>query len=50
MQQFLRGELERIASRPTMADWLQSVRERKNAAASRVSTTDILDARDADRV
>ena len=49
MQQFLRGELERIASRPTMANWLQSVRERKNAAASRVSTADILDARDADR-
>lgn len=49
MQQFLRGELERIASRPTMANWLQSVRERKSAAASRVSTADILDARDADR-
>ena len=29
MQEFLRGELERIASRPSIAAWLQGVRERK---------------------
>ncbi len=49
MQEFLRGELEKIASRPSLEVWLQTVRERKNAAGSRVDTDTILQARDADR-
>ena len=49
MQEFLRGELERIASRPSLEVWLQTVRERKDAAGTRVDTDTILQARDADR-
>ena len=32
MQEFLRGELERIASRPSLGAWLRGVRNRKEAA------------------
>ena len=49
MQEYLRGELERIASRPTITDWLQSVAERKAASGTTVSAAEILEARDADR-
>lgn len=49
MQEFLRGELERIASRPSVAVWLQGVRERKAVAETRVQPHRILRARDADR-
>ena len=49
MQEFLRGELERIASRPSLEIWLQTVRERKDAAGTRVRPRSILQARDADR-
>ena len=49
MQEFLRGELEKIASRPSIEVWLQTVRERKDAAGSRVDAATILQARDADR-
>ena len=49
MQEFLRGELERIASRPSIDDWLQEVRRRKAAAGTRVPASVILRARDADR-
>ncbi|MXY94300.1 MAG: hypothetical protein F4047_05085 [Caldilineaceae bacterium SB0670_bin_27] len=49
MQEFLRGELEHIASRPSLAAWLQGVRERKAVAESRVQPQQILRARDADR-
>ena len=49
MQGFLRGELERIASRPSAAEWLERIRERKSAAGTRVSVASILRARDADR-
>ena len=49
MQEFLRGELERIASRPSVAVWLRTVRERKTAAQSRVQPSEILRAREADR-
>ena len=49
MQQFLRGELERIASRPSVDEWLQGVRRRKEAAGTRVTPSSILRARDADR-
>ena len=49
MQEFLRGELERIASRPSLGAWLQGVRERKAVAETRVQPYTILRARDADR-
>lgn len=49
MQEFLRGELEKIASRPSLEVWLQTVKERKDAAETRVDTDTILRARDADR-
>ena len=49
MQEYLRSELVRIASRPSLDAWLASVRERKEAAATRVTARKILVARDADR-
>ena len=49
MQEFLRCELERIASRPSLDAWLRQVRERKEAAQTRVQPSSILRARDADR-
>ena len=49
MQEFLRGELELIASRPSIGAWLQAVRDRKALAKSRVSPSQIVRARDADR-
>ena len=49
MQEFLRGELERIASRPSLSAWLQAVQERKAVAEARVQPYRILGARDADR-
>ena len=50
MQEFLRGELERIASRPSVEVWLQEVRERKAAMRTQVPTSAILAARDTDRL
>ncbi|MCY4410610.1 MAG: toxin-antitoxin system, antitoxin component [Caldilineaceae bacterium] len=49
MQEFLRGELERIASRPSITAWLQEVRERKALTETRVHPHYILRDRDADR-
>ena len=49
MQEFLRCELERIASRPSLEAWLQGVRSRKAAAGTRVRSSSILRARDTDR-
>ena len=49
MQEFLRGELDRIASRPSVETWLEGVRRRKEAAATHLPATAILEARDADR-
>ena len=49
MQSFLRGELERIAARPSAEEWLQGVRARKEAAGTRVRPSHILRERDADR-
>lgn len=49
MQEFLRLELARLAARPTVDAWLEQVRERKRARATRVKRSDILRARDADR-
>lgn len=49
MQEFLRCELERIASRPSVGAWLRGVRDRKAVAETRVQPSRILRARDADR-
>ncbi|MBV6415517.1 MAG: hypothetical protein CMLOHMNK_00029 [Steroidobacteraceae bacterium] len=49
MQEFLRAELQRLASRPSVDAWLERVRNRKRVARTQVSTRDILDARDSDR-
>jgi len=49
MQEFLRCELERIASRPSVDEWLQAVRHRKRVAGTRVRPSSILRARNADR-
>ncbi len=49
MQEFLRAELERIAARPSVESWLDQVRRRKDAAHARVTSKQILAARDADR-
>lgn len=50
MQELRRCELERIASRPSLQVWLQSVRDRKQAAGTRVPPSRILRARDRDRM
>ena len=50
MQAFLRNELERIASRPSVEEWLHRVRERKEAMGTRVRPSSILNARDVDRM
>ena len=49
MQAYLRSELERIASRPSIETWLKEVRERKEAAGTHVPASVVLRARDADR-
>ena len=49
MQEFLRGELERIASRPSIDEWLETVRERQALYKTRVTSEDILRARDEGR-
>ena len=49
MQEFLRCELERIASKPSVETWLQSVRERKQSAGTRITASTILSSRDKDR-
>jgi plasmid stability protein len=50
MQEFLRCELECIASRPSAGAWLQRVRDRKALEETRVQPSHILRARDADRM
>ena len=49
MQEYLRGELERIAARPPVNVWMQEVRRRTAAAGTVVPASLILEARDADR-
>ena len=49
MQEYLRAELERLASKPSLESWLNTVSERKAATGARVKATKILRARDADR-
>ena len=49
LEEFLRGELERKVSRPTISTWLEVVRNRKARTQTRVSPSEILRDRDADR-
>jgi len=50
MQEFLTGELEGIAAKPSLENLFEEVRRRKEAAGTRISPSEILAARDADRV
>lgn len=49
MQEYLRLQMESLASRPSIEQWLDRVRERKEAARTRVPPEMILDHLDADR-
>jgi hypothetical protein len=49
MQEYLRAELERLAARPSVDAWLEQVRKRKRASQARISSRQILKARDAER-
>jgi antitoxin FitA len=49
MQEYLRAELERLASRPSIDSWLEQLRKRKRASQTRLSSSQILQHRDADR-
>lgn len=49
MQEFLRGELERLASCPPVDELLARMKTRKAMSGARVSAGEILSARDADR-
>lgn len=49
MQEYLRGELEKLAARPTLDDWLERVRLRKDVARTQITSEEILQQRDHDR-
>jgi len=49
MQQYLHDELERIAAKPSMEGWLARVSQHVEASGAAVTTSAILDAKDADR-
>lgn len=49
MQEYLRSELERLASRPSIDTWLDEVRRRKRAAGTRLEARSLVEHRDADR-
>jgi len=49
MQEFLRGELVRLAARPTVKAWMEQVRRRKRAMLSHIPPEQILKDRDTDR-
>ena len=49
LQQFLHAELERIAAKPSIEEWLERVRQHVEASGSTVSASSILEAKDADR-
>jgi plasmid stability protein len=49
MQEYLRAELERMASRPSVESWLQQVRKRKRATETKLSAAEIVKHRDVDR-
>jgi len=49
MQEYLLGELERIAAQPPVHVWLKEVRRRVETAGTVVPASLILEARDSDR-
>ena len=49
MQEYLRGELERLAARPSIENWLEQVRRRKRASQSHIASATIIELRDSDR-
>jgi len=49
MQEFLRSELENLARRPSLARWLERVRERKAAAGTEIEPQRIVDSIHTDR-
>lgn len=49
MQEYLRGELERIAAKPSIDAWLKAVQERKQTSKTQIPVAKILAARDTDR-
>ena len=49
MQEYLRSELERMVSRPSIDTVLEEARRRVEAAGTVITTAEILEARDADR-
>ncbi len=49
MQAYLLQELESLASKPTVNEWLAQVQARKQLAGTRVSASEILTAVHADR-
>lgn len=49
MQEYLRTELERVASEPSVDEWLREIRERVETTGTHIPRSAILEARDADR-
>ena len=49
LQEYLRSQLESLASRPDTATWVAGIRARVAATGTRVTARQILAARDADR-
>lgn len=49
MQEFLKGELERLAARPSVQEWVDRAQARKRATGRRIPGKAILRHRDADR-
>ncbi len=49
MQEFLRAELEKLASPPSLDAWIHQVRKRKRTAPTRVTSKQIIENRDVDR-
>ena len=49
MQEYLRGQLEQLASRPSIEQWLKEARERKRVTRTQISPEQILRYRDQDR-
>lgn len=49
MQEYLLSELERLASQPSIDEWLRRVRERVEESGTHIPRSAILEARDADR-
>lgn len=49
MQEYLRGELRRIAARPSLDEISERIRQRKSRMDKRLDPEDVLAARDDDR-